>query len=143
MSDLSPVIAHSVETNATRDFAWSYMTDVKNWDDPPATFRLEGAFATGSCGTTEMPGQPPRQWCLREVTPPQTYTLEIPLEGALILCKWIFADLADGRTALTQQIYLEGEKASSYREDVRQKFAATLVPGMSRIAHAIDVAFVI
>jgi hypothetical protein len=67
--------------------------------------------------------------------------MEIPLDGAVILCEWIFADLADGRTELTQQIYLEGEKASSYRKDVEQKFAATLAPGMSRIAHAIDMAF--
>ena len=141
MNDFAPLIANSVETSAPRDFAWNYMTDVKNWDDPPATFRLEGSFASGSRGTTEMPGQPPRQWRLREVTPPQTYTMEIPLDGAVILCEWIFADLADGRTELTQQIYLEGEKASSYRKDVEQKFAATLAPGMSRIAHAIDMAF--
>jgi hypothetical protein len=141
MSDLAPLISNSVETNATRNFAWSYMTDVKNWDDPPATFRLEGPFASGSRGTTEMPGQAPRQWCLREVVAPQTYTLEIPLDSALIQCKWIFADLADGRTELTQQIYLVGKKASSHREDVERAFAATLAPGMKRIAHAIDMAF--
>jgi hypothetical protein len=141
MNYFAPLIAHSVETNATRDFAWSYMTDVRNWDDPPATFRLDGAFTSGSFGTTEMPGQAPRQWCLREVTPPQTYTVEIPLDGALLQCKWTFADLPNSRTELTQQIHLVGEKAFFYKEDVERAFAATLAPGMTRIARAIDMAF--
>jgi len=50
-------MTHSVETDADVEFAWRYWSDVGNWDDPPATFELEGAFerddadsgATGNC----------------------------------------------------------------------------------------------
>jgi hypothetical protein len=52
-------ITHSVETNASPAFAWNFWTDVANWDDPPAEFELDGAFATGSRGATRLPGQEP------------------------------------------------------------------------------------
>jgi hypothetical protein len=52
--------AHSVETDASPSFAWSYLTDVRNWDDPPAQFVLDGPFADGTQGTTLMPGQEQR-----------------------------------------------------------------------------------
>jgi hypothetical protein len=141
MSDMAWATKHSVEAAASRLFAWAYMTDVKNWDDPPAEFRLHGSFTSGSLGTTEIPGQPPRQWRLREVEPDVSYSIEIALEGAVILCTWIFEALPDTRTRLTQHITLKGENASSYREAVEQAFAPGLAPGMSRIATAIGKAF--
>jgi hypothetical protein len=117
------------------------MTDVKNWDDPPAQFRLNGSFTSGSLGTTEIPGQLPMQWRLRDVKPHDSYTMEIALEGAVILCNWVFQSLPDNRTRLTQRISLEGEKASSYKDEVQRTFDVTLAPGMCRIALAIDRAF--
>jgi hypothetical protein len=141
MNDIAWAIEHSVEATAPSAFSWKYMTDVKNWDDPPAEFHLQGPFATGSRGTTEMPGQAPRQWRLREVDPPASYTIQIDLDGAVILCKWVFSDLPDDRARLTQQITLEGEKAASYKDDVERAFAAGLAPGMSRIAEAIGKAY--
>ena len=74
MSDIAWATEHSVETTATPAFTWTYMTDVKNWDDPPAEFRLNGSFTSGSLGTTKIPGQVPRQWRLREVKPHDSYT---------------------------------------------------------------------
>jgi hypothetical protein len=67
--------------------------------------------------------------------------VEIALDGAVILCNWVFTGLADNRTRLTQRIILEGEEAASYRDDVDRTFAATLAPGMNRIAIAIDQAY--
>ncbi len=141
MNEIPWATQHSIETTASPAFTWAYMTDVKNWDDPPAQFRLNGPFTSGSLGTTEIPGQPPLQWLLRDVKPHDSYTMEIALEGANILCNWVFQSLPDSRTRLTQHITLEGEKASSYKEDVRRTFDVTLAPGMSRIALAIDRAY--
>ena len=141
MSDTAWATEHSVETTATPAFTWTYMTDVKNWDDPPAEFRLNGSFTSGSLGTTKIPGQAPRQWRLREVKPHDSYTIEIALEGAVILCKWVFKELPNSQTRLAQHITLEGENASSYKGDVQRTFDLTLAPGMSRIAIAIDRAY--
>ena len=141
MSHIAWEIEHSVEAGATLAFTWSYMSDVKNWDDPPAEFRLHGSFTTGSLGTTEAPGQPPRQWRLQAVKPHDSYTIEIALEGAVLLCKWTFKEFLDNKTRLTQHITLSGENAASYSNDVQQVFSSTLAPGMSRIAVAIGQAY--
>ncbi|HEY1895893.1 MAG TPA: SRPBCC family protein [Terracidiphilus sp.] len=142
MSGIAWAIDHGVETLATPEFAWMYMTDVTNWDDPPARFRLNGPFTTGSIGTTEIPGQALREWRLRDVGPPHSYTIEIALEGAVIVCKWQFAKLPGGRTRLRQTITLEGENTAPYKEDVKGAFAPGLAPGMNRIARAINAAYV-
>ena len=141
MNDIAWSIEHSVETTAPLEFAWLFMTNVKNWDDPPAEFRLHGPFVNGTTGTTEMPGQPPRQWRLRDVAPQSTYTLEILLERAAILCKWTFSGTAEGHTRLTQRITLEGASASLYKDDVARAFEASLAPGMTRIGKSIDNAY--
>ena len=141
MRDAAWEIEHSVNAAATPEFAWTYMTDVKNWDDPPAEFKLHGAFESGTVGTTEMPGQTPRQWRLKDVIPRTSYTMEISLPEATISCKWVFSELPGRQTRLTQHISLEGEKASSYAQDVQQAFGPGLAPGMNRIATAISKAF--
>ena len=141
MSEIAWATEHSVETTATPAFTWTYMTDVKNWDDPPAEFKLHGPFASGSPGTTEMPGQPARHWELKDVTPGKSYTIEIALAGAVISCRWVFDELPGGRTQLTQHVTLEGENASSYTDAVRQAFGPGLAPGMSRIVAGISEAY--
>src|SRR5438045_9584243 len=75
-------MTHAVETNASPAFAWNYWTDVANWDDPPAKFDLDGSFASGSRGTTRLPGQEPLEWIIGGGTPPNAATLETQLEGA-------------------------------------------------------------
>jgi 16S rRNA (guanine(966)-N(2))-methyltransferase RsmD len=129
---------HSVETAADRDFAWSYMSNVANWDDPPAEFHLDGPFAEDSRGTTTMPSQPTREWSLRDVRPPETYTVDAAIaEGATLSCTWRFDPADPGRTRLTQTLVLSGENAAACRDQVAEAFTANLAPGMSRIAAAI------
>ena len=82
MNGIEWAIEHSVEATADLAFAWSYMTEVTNWDDPPAKFRLNGSFSIGSLGSTKIPGRAPLQWRLREVKPQESYTIEIALEGS-------------------------------------------------------------
>ena len=36
MSGIAWETAHSADTNANPAFAWAYMTNVGNWDDPAA-----------------------------------------------------------------------------------------------------------
>ena len=136
MSQVAWELEHSVETAATPAFAWAYMTNVANWDDPPAEFELDGPFAAGSRGTTRMPGQEPRSWRLREVTPPRSYTIEASLDRAALSVEWRFDGLPGGRTRLTQRLALEGENAPAYIEQVQAAFAPNLPAGMSRIAAA-------
>jgi 16S rRNA (guanine(966)-N(2))-methyltransferase RsmD len=129
---------HSVETAADRDFAWSYMSNVANWDDPPAEFHLDGPFADGSRGTTTTPGQPTREWRLRDVRPPETYTIDAALaEGVILSCTWRFDPVGPGRARLTQTLVLSGENAAACHDQVAEVFGANLAPGMSRIAAAI------
>ena len=134
MSDAAWEMEYSSDTAADLAFAWAYMSDISNWDDPPATFELDGPFADGTQGTTRMPGQADRHWRLRDVVPRRRYTVEFALEGGTFLCRWVFSELPNARTRLTQRIALEGENASQYAADVEQAMGKTLGPGMERIA---------
>jgi hypothetical protein len=109
---------------------------VRNWDDPPAQFVLDGPFATGSQGTTLVPGQEPLRWRIRGVRPGQSYSLETQLEGATLSFEWCFDGVSDRRTRLTQRIVLSGNNAAAYAE-VKASFGANLQGGMKKIAATI------
>jgi hypothetical protein len=130
-------ITHIVETSATPGFAWTYWTDVGNWDDPPAEFTLEGPFAAGSRGTTRLPGQDLLHWIIREVTPPVGATIEMRIaEDALLLFAWRIDAVAKARTRLTQRIILAGEKADIFLAQVKAAFSTAPAAGMKRLAAA-------
>src|ERR1700722_11842649 len=109
MSEIAWQLEHSVEADVSPTFAWNFMSDVKNWDDPPAEFTLAGPFAAGSRGTTQIPGQPPMRWHLREVEPGAFYAVEAQLDRALLSFEWRFESASDGRTLLRQRITLAGD----------------------------------
>ena len=67
MNDVVYQVEHSVEVPVTPAFAWDWRTNIKNWDDPPAQFQLDGPFAAGSWGATRLPGQEPLRWQIRDV----------------------------------------------------------------------------
>ena len=96
MSDIAWETAHSVDSHASLRFAWDYMTNVANWDDPSATFELEGPFMAGSHGTTRIPGQEPRRWKVAEVNQLESYVLEMELDRAVMTFEWRFARIAGG-----------------------------------------------
>ena len=50
MPNIACQLEHSIEAEVSPAFAWSWRTDIKNWDDPPAQFQLDGPFAKGSWG---------------------------------------------------------------------------------------------
>jgi Polyketide cyclase / dehydrase and lipid transport len=137
MDEIAWQLEHAVECDATADFAWSFMTRVANWDDPPARFVLDGPFVAGSRGTTHMPGQPPVHWRIQDVRPGRLYILATELDRATLSFEWRF-DRAPGRgTVLTQRIMLSGENATAYMDSIAASFGANLPAGMRRIAAAI------
>ena len=133
-------LEHSVDAEVSLDFAWRFRTDVATWNDPPATFALQGEFAAGACGTTKTPGRPDLHWRIAEVRPGASFTLELPLEGAVLSFRWGFEASAAHRTRLTQQIVLSGDNAGAYATDVEAGFGPTLADGMSRIAADMEAA---
>jgi hypothetical protein len=136
MPEIAWEMSCSVETSANRAFAWKYWTNIANWSDPPAQFELDGPFAAGSRGTTQLPGQEPVRWVIQEVAPPKTATIAIELERAALSFQWRFEALPDGRTRITQRVMLQGENAGAYVSQVEPTFSSTLPAGLNKIATA-------
>jgi len=134
MSGIALQLEHSVEADVTAAFAWKYRTDIANWNDPPARFALDGAFIAGARGTTELPGQQPLHWKVREVQPPDSFVLEMELDRAILTFEWRFDASSAQRTRMTQKIVLAGENAAVYVEQIRAEFRPGLADGMRRIA---------
>ena len=111
----------SVDVDVPASFAWQYMTDVRNWSDPPAEFTLDGPFAAGTRGTTRMPGQGTNVWTIGDVDPGRAYTIQGGsfLENASLLSHWRFEPLSDHSTRLTQRLELCGENAAAYVDGIR------------------------
>ena len=125
----------SVDVDVPAAFAWQFMTDVRNWSDPPAEFTLDGPFAAGTRGATSLPGQPRIGWIIRTVDPGRSYTIDASggLENAWLLFHWEFDAVSAQQTRLTQRVELSGENGGMYVNDVRA-FETNLESGMRRIA---------
>jgi hypothetical protein len=140
MNNVACQLEHSVEADVSRSFAWSWRTDIDNWDDPPAHFQLDGPFASGARGTTLLPGQEPVRWQIRDVRPGAAFIIDLPLEGALMSCEWSFEAVSSHRTRITQRIVLSGDNAAAYVAQVQAGFGSNLAEGMKRIADAMVMA---
>jgi hypothetical protein len=138
MNNIACELEHSVEADVSPSFAWNWRTDVKNWDDPPAHFQLDGPFASGSRGTTLLPGQAPLRWHIGEVRTGRFFTIEMPLDRAVLSFEWRFDAVSDCRTRITQRIVLLGDNATAYATQVSSQFGLTLAAGMKRIADAME-----
>ena len=134
-SDPVWVCERSVDAEVPASFAWQYMTDVRNWNDPPAAFTLDGPFVEGGRGTTRMPGQADRGWTIADVAPGRGYTLRTAVaEDVFVLFHWHFDPLTDRRVRLTQRVELYGENAAEYMSDIQSAFEPHLEAGMRRVA---------
>ena len=134
MTDIALVLEESIEVDVSPTFAWNFRTDISNWNDPPATFLLNGPFAEGSQGETLIPGQAPLVWCIRDVQTGRSFAIEIALDRARLRFEWLFGAAMRGTTRLTQSIILSGNNAAAYRDQVQTGFGSTLADGMKRIA---------
>src|SRR5687768_14801364 len=106
MTNSAYQLEHSVEAEVSPAFAWNWRTNIKNWDDPPAQFQLDGPFAQGSWGTTRFPGQEPIRWHIRDVRPGASFIIEILLDRAVLSFEWLFEAVSTHRTRITQRIIL-------------------------------------
>ena len=134
MDDEPLVLEHSIEADVSLAFAWKFRTDMATWNDPPATFLLDGAFADGSRGTTLMPGQDPLPWWIRDVQTGRSFAIEMLLDRATLRFEWHLLAVSERRTKLTQRIILSGSNAATYRQQVEAGFGTSLGAGMERIA---------
>jgi adenylate kinase family enzyme len=128
------VLEHSVDAEVNSAFAWRFRTDVANWNDPPATFAMNGPFVKGARGTTVLPGQEPMTWWVRDLHKEHSFVIEMPLKNAILSFEWQFSARSDDVTRITQRIVLAGPNAAAYTRHVDGAFGATLADGMNRIA---------
>jgi hypothetical protein len=130
---------HSLECQVSRDFAWGFWTDVSNWvlvDPAIESVKLDGAFATGTKGTTKPRDLPPTEWELTEVEDRRRAVIEVVAPGAILKFIWMFEDIASGGTRITQQVTLDGERAEEYVGGVKELEQGTPA-GMQRLADAL------
>ena len=127
---------HSVECNAPREFCWNYWTDIANWDDPPATFHLEGLFADGSRITTQLPGQTLHS-VIRDVEEGRAATIELELPNAVFCFHWRFDDLEGERTRISQRLVLSGEDAELFVDQARV-MGQTAPDGVKKLVEAME-----
>jgi hypothetical protein len=133
------IFEHSVQCNASRNFAWTYWTNVSCWNDPPAKFELDGPFAVGSRLTTTLPDQVLHS-VIRSVEPGCAATIEMQLPYGILSFHWTFEDLSETRSRITQRLVLSTESAALLAQ------ASTLeqsVPqGMNKLIAGIEDALV-
>jgi hypothetical protein len=130
---------YSVDCRAPRDFAWNYWTNIANWDDPPASFRIEGPFAAGSKITTTLPGQTLHS-TIRQVLEDREATIDLQLPGAIFTFHWTLESLSGSQTRITQELELSGANADSLVEQARV-FERTTPDGMKKLVKAIESAY--
>jgi hypothetical protein len=133
---------HSVETPASRDFAWRYWTDVANWafDTSIEWVRLDGPFASGTAGATKSPGLDTVHWVLKDVRAEKEATVEMTFAEAIMRFHWRFEDLAQGGTRMTQRATLTGSNTESFIETIAPEFERGIPQGMQRLATEITLA---
>ena len=127
---------HSVDCNATRQFAWNYWTNIANWNDPPASFHLDGPFDIGSRLTTSLPGQTLHS-VVRDLKANREATIEMQLPDAILSFQWVFEDLCEDRTRITQRLVLTGPNAKSFVAQANM-LEQSAPAGMKKLAEAIE-----
>jgi hypothetical protein len=127
---------HSVDCNAPRHFAWSYWTNVANWNDPPASFYLDGPFDIGSKLTTNLPGQTLHS-IIREVIQDREAVIDMQLPDAILSFHWKFEILSEDRTRITQRLVLSGPDAEAFITQASMLEQST-PDGMKKLVAAIE-----
>src|SRR6266571_2528264 len=70
-------------------------------------------------------GKAPYSW-IRDVKPPRSFVIEMPLDGATLAFEWRFEALSGRSTRLIQRVTLTGRNADAYRHQVEAAFASTV-----------------
>ena len=135
MNEPAWTFEHSVKCEASRQFAWSYWTNIENWNDPPAKFELDGPFAVGSQLTTTLPDE--TLYCLiRYVEPGCAATIEMQLPDGVVSFHWTFEDLLETRSRVTQRLVLSTASAALVAQ--ARVLEQTVPQGMSKLIASIE-----
>jgi hypothetical protein len=135
MSKSAWTFEYSIECNTSRQFAWSYWTNISNWNDPPARFELDGPFAIGSRLTTTLPGQIMRS-IIRDVQPDRAATIETELPDGVLSFQWNFEDLSENHSRITQRLVLSATNAALVAQASLMEQSVPL--GMNKLVGAIE-----
>jgi hypothetical protein len=71
---------------------------------------------------------------LIEVDPPGRVVIEMDLNDAVLRFTWMFEELPDNRTRLTQHVVLEGPGTEAYVRFMEEHFSPNTKKGMERLA---------
>jgi hypothetical protein len=131
---------HSVECPVPRDFAWRFWTNVENWAavDPGVEFaQLHGPFAAGTQGVAKPCGGDVAEWRLAEVEDCTRAVVEISVPGGVLKFLWRFEDSPSGGARITQQVWIEGERADDTVGQIAPEMEKGIPQGMQKLAEAI------
>ena len=130
---------HTVACPVTREFAWRFWTDVRNWrfDVDIESIELNGPFAAGSHGVTVTRSSGRIEWRLTDVQSGSEVVFEICLPGAILRFRWKFEDLG-GRTRMTQRVGIEGEQALSLVTAVASSLEPGIPAGMQKLCETMS-----
>jgi hypothetical protein len=126
---------HSVDCGVPRQLGWDYWTNVANWDDPPAAFRLDGPFAAGSQITTSLPGQLLHS-VIRDVAGHEA-TIEMQLPDAILCFHWKFETITENTSRITQRLILSGPNAAAFVAQASM-LEHTTPDGMKKLVASIE-----
>jgi hypothetical protein len=76
------------------------------------------------------------RWQIRDVQAAAAFTIEMPLNGAMMTFQWSFDAVSNHRTRMTQRITLSGDNAMAYVRQVQAELGSNLANGMNRVADA-------
>jgi hypothetical protein len=130
---------HSVNCLAPRDFVWRYWTNVANWNDPPASFLIEGPFAPGSKITTNLPGQTLHS-VIRQVSENSEAIIDLQLPDAIFTFHWTLDSFSSNGTRITQHLELSGAGAGLLVAKAAV-LEQTTPEGMKKLVAAIERAY--
>ena len=130
---------HSVNCLTPRVFVWRYWTNVANWDDPPASFQIEGPFGAGSKITTILPGQTLHS-VIRRVCEDSEAIIDLQLPDAIFTFHWTLESLADKQTRISQHLELSGVGAGALVAQAGV-LEQTTPDGMKKLVAAIERAY--
>ncbi len=141
MNDIVWQFEHAVECKATRSVAWSFWTDVTNWErlegEAVEWIRIEGPFEEGARGATKSPGQDPYDWVIAELQHEEFAKIDLPLDGANFCNEMSMESLATDLTRITQRLSLSGPKAGPLVEGMKM-FETSAPQGLAKLAKAIE-----
>jgi hypothetical protein len=132
-------VLHRLSRTERLSFVWRFWTNVANWNDPPASFHIEGPFAAGSQIATELPDQTLHS-LIRQVSQESEAIIDLQLPGAVLTFHWTLESFFGNQTRITQHLELSGTNAASLVAQA-SVFERTTPDGMSRLVVAIERAY--